>query len=214
MDFSTGRDSFVEGVGAIEATGGDDAAEDVFSGLEAAAALEWQSFNRVLVHIADMPCHGSQFHDLKASDFSGSHDSFPAGDKCNRNVADLLLQLQQGCRINSLLFCHLAEYTHKMVRVFKELAGEQCCAALLTHGTLRQQVCIATALLAHQICRGSETCTALCKPVSIERRSARIIPELALRVTSCTDIACRHLCRSAESHMDSGARTCPADQHT
>ena len=46
---------------APAAPGGGDAAEDVFSGIEAAQALQWQAGSRVLVHVADAPCHGSEF---------------------------------------------------------------------------------------------------------------------------------------------------------
>ena len=44
--------------------GGGDAAEDVFSGIEAAQALKWQAGSRILVHVTDAPCHGSEFHTM------------------------------------------------------------------------------------------------------------------------------------------------------
>ncbi|MCO5600327.1 hypothetical protein L7F22_054437 [Adiantum nelumboides] len=48
-----------------EAKGGNDTAEDVFSGLEALSKLDWTAHNRVVYHIVDAPCHGTQFHDSK-----------------------------------------------------------------------------------------------------------------------------------------------------
>ena len=49
-------------VAGVAAQGGKDFTEDVFGGLSAAANLNWRSPNRVLVHIADAPCHGLQYH--------------------------------------------------------------------------------------------------------------------------------------------------------
>ena len=51
-------------------TGGMDVAEDVVGGLEAAAKLSWTSYQnrKVLVHFADAPCHGAEYHTLKPDD--------------------------------------------------------------------------------------------------------------------------------------------------
>ncbi|PNH01990.1 Alpha-protein kinase vwkA [Tetrabaena socialis] len=67
-------EDFVSWMGTVKAHGGDDTAEDVYTGLERAASLNWTSQGgRLLIHIADAPCHGSIFHAPNIS------DSYPAG---------------------------------------------------------------------------------------------------------------------------------------
>lgn len=95
-----------------------DPAEDVFSGLEAVAGLSWTSGNRVLVHIADAPCHGKEFHDM-----GPRNDHYLGGDKLGRNAAELLRQLAEDCRLDTYLFCHLNDLTKKMIKRFRELLG-------------------------------------------------------------------------------------------
>ncbi len=48
--------------------------------------------SRLLIHIADAPCHGSQFH-------NGAQDSYPAGDARGRSVAAILERLKGACRL-------------------------------------------------------------------------------------------------------------------
>ena len=100
------------------AGGGGDDAEDVFSGLERVGRLSWKSRTRVLVHIGDAPCHGSEFH-------SGgtSNDKYLAGDKKGRNIATLLKTLRDDCRILCYLFVHVNNGTQKMLTAFKRHAG-------------------------------------------------------------------------------------------
>jgi hypothetical protein len=60
----------------VRAKGGSDDAADVFSGLQQAAVMDWGEKNdtaRIIIHIADRPCHG-----LKYSRGCG-YDSFPNG---------------------------------------------------------------------------------------------------------------------------------------
>ena len=64
LPFTTDLQAFKSFVGSVRATGGGDAAEDVFSGIEAAQALAWEAGSRILVHVADAPCHGCEFHDM------------------------------------------------------------------------------------------------------------------------------------------------------
>jgi hypothetical protein len=65
-------------VGCIEdihALGGNDTAEDVAGGLLAARELNWTNSDvRTIVHIADAPCHGLQFHARNVG------DRYPQGD--------------------------------------------------------------------------------------------------------------------------------------
>ena len=120
VDHATSHSRFQSFVQAIEADGGADEAEDIFSGLAAAASLSWKSANRVLVHMADAPCHGNEF-------YMGTkvNDTYPGGDKLGRSAANLLTRLRLKASVNSYLFCHLNSSTHRMLQRFKELDGEQ-----------------------------------------------------------------------------------------
>jgi hypothetical protein len=62
-------------IDGIHAAGGDDFAEDVAGGLLAVRELNWTNSDvRTIVHIADAPCHGLQFHARNVS------DRYPQGD--------------------------------------------------------------------------------------------------------------------------------------
>merc|ERR1712137_360049 len=57
----------------ISAGGGGDAPEDVVGGLRHVVDRDWVASTRVVIHIADAPCHGSVYHD-------GLGDNYPNGD--------------------------------------------------------------------------------------------------------------------------------------
>ena len=64
----------------VDAFGGDDAAEDVAGGLLCARLLLWdRNAVKSLIHIADAPAHGSQFHEPIVA------DRFPDGDPGYKN---------------------------------------------------------------------------------------------------------------------------------
>jgi hypothetical protein len=112
----TGPDSaFVRALSKIRASGGGDDAEDVFTGIARVAGLSWNSVNRILIHIADAPCHGVQFHD-------GVGDFYPAGDKYGRSI-EAQLRLLHDKNISTYYFCHLNTSTRKMLQEFKKGAG-------------------------------------------------------------------------------------------
>ncbi len=91
------------------------------------------------VHMADYPCHGSQFH----NGVTAEYDKHMAGDKLQRNVKDILEGLQDICRIDvgcrqqpaplpstctealchtqSYYFAHTTMHTKKMVQQFREV---------------------------------------------------------------------------------------------
>lgn len=64
IDFldSNNIDTFKLLVSNVEAFGGGDECEDVFSGLNEVTKLEWSNESRVLFHVCDAPCHGKRFH--------------------------------------------------------------------------------------------------------------------------------------------------------
>ncbi|KAG2489220.1 hypothetical protein HYH03_012242 [Edaphochlamys debaryana] len=114
---------FQDFVAGIKADGGDDDAEDVFSGLEAAAALSWRSANRLLVHIADAPMHGQRYHTFDCT-ANPKRDAYPEGDKNGRSGADILDRLRRGACVTKYYFAHLNSCTQKMIDTFREECGD------------------------------------------------------------------------------------------
>jgi hypothetical protein len=113
----TGADStFVRALSRVRASGGGDDAEDVFTGIARVAGFNWNASNRLLIHIADAPCHGIQFHD-------GVGDHYPAGDKYGRSIDDQLKLLFERCKVSTYFFCHLNTSTRKMLQEFKRASG-------------------------------------------------------------------------------------------
>ncbi|KAG0561328.1 hypothetical protein KC19_9G055700 [Ceratodon purpureus] len=116
-DFTTSFEgegsTFIKALTRVKTFGGGDDAEDVFSGLERVTRLSWKATTRVLVHIADAPCHGLQFHNESVGDY------YPEGDYWRRNIGCLLKYLQNDCQIASYLFCHINDSTRKMIHEFK-----------------------------------------------------------------------------------------------
>ncbi|CAF0748197.1 unnamed protein product [Adineta ricciae] len=91
LDFTDKTDSFKTFLDGVQASGGDDICEDVFSGLETVAKLNWENPNRILIHICDAPCHGTDYHDLKRA----TDDKYPNGDPNNRTAKTLLDSLKR-----------------------------------------------------------------------------------------------------------------------
>jgi hypothetical protein len=96
-EFTDQLSTFTQALSKVDAIGGGDVAEDVFSGLQSIASLNWTSQNRLLFHIADAPCHGCRFH-------NGVTDKFPQGDKFGRRIEDLLSSLRMDCKITKYFF--------------------------------------------------------------------------------------------------------------
>ena len=106
-------------INSVAATGGGDACEDVFGGLEEALKMDWQHKNRILVHIADAPQHGSRFHNCSSDDYSTYNDADIRGLK----IEDLL----RGIKEKEILynFCKIGPHTDKMIREFRNTMGDQ-----------------------------------------------------------------------------------------
>lgn len=58
QDFTEDAGTMKRFVDRVEAKGGDDWPEDVVGGLLQLRALSWEGSTRVVVHVADAPCHG------------------------------------------------------------------------------------------------------------------------------------------------------------
>lgn len=84
----TGVDQFLFEVRGIVASGGDDIAEDVAGGVRKVLQLNWNDGDvRTLIHIADAPPHGLDYHEPHIS------DRFPEGDPRGNDLRVLLREL-------------------------------------------------------------------------------------------------------------------------
>lgn len=114
LPFTSDIERFKHKVSVQKAYGGGDACEDVFGFLNAASQLDWQSTARILLHIADYPCHGSKYHfDLV--------DDYPTGDPDGLTDTILLPKLH-GLNVQ-YVFCKITKHTDQMIAVFNETMG-------------------------------------------------------------------------------------------
>ncbi|KAM9985766.1 hypothetical protein ACTFIZ_012401 [Dictyostelium cf. discoideum] len=80
---STFQFSFVS---EIRAQGGGDGPEDVFGGMDLINSMKWRpNSTRVVIHIADAPCHGTEYHSWP--------DSYPGGDPNGIKLDHLLTHI-------------------------------------------------------------------------------------------------------------------------
>ncbi|KAI6237598.1 hypothetical protein M3Y95_00282200 [Aphelenchoides besseyi] len=114
MPFTTSVETFRKFLGGLKAFGGGDTPEDlsVIGGLVRASKLDWNSEDetvRILFHIADAPCHGNEYHDLK-------DDLYPRGDPNNITPGMAFHRL----RIKKIdyYFGHIDYSTDKMIQKF------------------------------------------------------------------------------------------------
>ncbi|XP_046841768.1 alpha-protein kinase vwkA-like [Xenia sp. Carnegie-2017] len=114
LDFRESISEFETFVKAIVAKGGGgDRAEDVFGGIEQVTKLSWSKHTRIMLHIADAPCHGNRFHTMSVQ------DNYPEGDPHGLKVEDLLSKLQ---KMNILYwFAKIGDITNEMIEVFQSL---------------------------------------------------------------------------------------------
>lgn len=100
-------------------SGGNDAPEDVISGMEAATRLDWQGHIRLVVHVADACAHGY-------TDRGNADDNFPSG-LCpdQRHTLPEVLKGLRDTQSVDLLFCRLTSSTRRMERMFQEVYGAE-----------------------------------------------------------------------------------------
>ena len=113
LDLTTSILEFQSFMGTVTATGGGDAPEDVFGGIEEVTKLAWSKETRILFHIADSPCHGTRFHDPSVG------DEYPNGDPRGLRIEDLLSKLEELKII--YWFAKLGSATDLMVQVFQSI---------------------------------------------------------------------------------------------
>ena len=113
--FTDNWEQFARSVQSVEAQAcpGNDEPEDLLGGLDQALKLQWQSRTRVLILIADAPCHGKEYHNLV-----DSPNNARFADPLH---ADTLLRAMSGPRFNiDLTFCRIHADTDKMIARFAE----------------------------------------------------------------------------------------------
>ena len=117
MDFGT-PEAFASFLNGVEAKGGADTCEDVHGGLEAALNLSWNRKNKVLIHIADAPAHGSRFNGGCSDYYAFSGDKDPRG----LVMEDLITKIKQmGI---DYTFGKINTYTDVMISEFRAIGGD------------------------------------------------------------------------------------------
>ena len=106
---------FESRVGQIRANGGGDAPEDIVGGLRQVLDRDWYASTRVVVHIADAPCHGQEYHSC--------HDSYPNGDPSGVKPEELLKQLRD--KRTHYFFIEITPHTQQMTSMFKSIFNTQ-----------------------------------------------------------------------------------------
>lgn len=114
LDFTKDQSSFHQFVSGIAADGGGDGPEDIMGALKVTlTTLSWRTgIDKVLIHIADSPCHGTQYH-------NGGGDTYPNGDPAGISH-DQMMQLVANSNIHYWFGYIQKESTDKMISVFNE----------------------------------------------------------------------------------------------
>jgi len=102
---------FESRVGQIKAGGGGDTPEDIVGGLRQVLALDWYGSTRVVIHIADAPCHGEEYHDCR--------DDYPNGDPSGTRPEELLERLRD--KRTHYFFIEITQDTRTMTRKFQSV---------------------------------------------------------------------------------------------
>ncbi|CAM4936564.1 unnamed protein product [Rotaria socialis] len=138
LDFTDDVNIFKMYLDQVNATGGDDTCEDVFSALEIIPQLSWSNPNRIIIHICDAPCHGKSYHKLQGPDA----DKYAKGDPKNRELSKLLLDIKR----LKITYCtiQLNESTKMMFDEFAFIYGTISEMHVKDPAALMKNICITT----------------------------------------------------------------------
>jgi len=106
---------------SIKATGGGDACEDIFGGLEEVLKLDWKHYIRILVHVGDAPQHGSRFHDGRGDSYD-EYKTFNEADPRGLKIENLLAGLKEKNILYN--FGKINGCTDKMLQEFRTCAKD------------------------------------------------------------------------------------------
>ena len=116
----------------IRTSGGGDTPEDVNGAFQKVLAMEWQGQAKMIVHIADAPCHGRDFHNADDNHPNGHKDDV-AWDQIFKEIVNQHMDY---------LLLKINYQTDKMFDKFKEIAEAHGAAA---NGVLFKQEPISNA---------------------------------------------------------------------
>ncbi|KAL4463541.1 hypothetical protein ABPG72_010883 [Tetrahymena utriculariae] len=111
IDFTENLDEFQTFIRHLSYEGGNDECEDVQIGLKEVINIKWkQNALKILIWIADSPCHGQEFHD------DSVNDEFPEDDG-----EDLKKLLKQICDLDiDIYFYKINDTTNQMIDILKK----------------------------------------------------------------------------------------------
>jgi len=110
LSFSNNVNEVKTFISKVTASGGNDIPEDVCGGLKDAVNLKWTSPHRLLILIADAPCHGSMYHKER--------DDYPRGDP--KGLIPEVLLTQAARKNISLFFARINARTDKMTDLWQK----------------------------------------------------------------------------------------------
>lgn len=114
---------FKQFVSKVKAEGGGDTCEDIHGGLIALNNLNWRNYaNRIVIHFADAPCHGSDFNGGNNDSYSEYPTKCPSYVQSRESIKETLHTLARN-KIN-YIFSKINDTTDKMIEKFNELLKE------------------------------------------------------------------------------------------
>jgi hypothetical protein len=106
--------------------GGGDGPEDVHGAINEVLApqMGWESDARIVVHIADAPCHGTQFHDPCRDDHPDGFKGWDTAEYDHLDPNDMTAEALLGDMVLegiSYCFLRITPHTEKMLGVFRDI---------------------------------------------------------------------------------------------
>lgn len=133
IPFTSNITLFLEQLGNVEPEGGLDICEDVAGGFEKVLKLDWSSADiRTVVHIADAPPHGKEFHDNDIT------DNYPNNDF---NILEKLMDIAR--KGIDYMFIKVNTTTNIMYEKFKDtydIFPARTCGAIILPYELSQEM--------------------------------------------------------------------------
>ena len=123
LEFTDSVDKFKEFVGNVKDSGGGDTCEDVIGGLKEVLYLEWEERSqRILIHIADAPSHGSRFHSY-SNQIEDNYMETTYKDPKTETPIENIIEDMKNKKISDF-FGELHESTRKMINEFNKIGGK------------------------------------------------------------------------------------------